>query len=51
MVPLSVQNIFWSVDADLVLKFLNFGEYIRSTWKVLKYGAGEGWRESTGLIV
>jgi len=23
----------------------------RNTWKVLKYGAGEGWRRSVGPIV
>jgi hypothetical protein len=28
-----------------------FGKYIRNAWKVLKGGAGEGWRRSIGLIV
>ena len=51
MDPLSALNILWSVDADLVLKFLHFGKYIRNTWNVLKYGAVGGWRESIGQIV
>ena len=29
----------------MVLKPGNFGRVIRSTCKVLKYGAGEGWRK------
>jgi len=28
----------------LVLKLGHFGQQIRNTWKVLKCGAGEGWR-------
>jgi hypothetical protein len=28
----------------MVLKLGHFGKYIRNTWKVLKVGAGEGWR-------
>jgi hypothetical protein len=28
----------------MVLKHGKFGKYIRSTWKVLKCGAAEGWR-------
>jgi hypothetical protein len=28
----------------MVLKLGHFGRYIRNTWKVLKYDAGEGWR-------
>jgi hypothetical protein len=35
----------------MVLKFEHFGEYIRSTWKVLKCGAAEGWVRSVGPIV
>ena len=27
------------------LKIGHFGERIRNTWKVLKCGAGEGWRD------
>jgi hypothetical protein len=28
-----------------------FGEQIRNTWKVLKCGAGEGWKGSVGPIM
>jgi hypothetical protein len=35
----------------VVLKLGHFGENIRNTWKVLKRGAGEGWRRSVGPIV
>jgi len=28
----------------------HFGQQIRNKWKVLKYGAGEGWRRSVGPI-
>jgi hypothetical protein len=28
----------------MVQKLGFFGNWIRSMWKVLKYGAGEGWR-------
>jgi hypothetical protein len=35
----------------MVLKFGHFGKYIINTWKVLKCGAGEGWRRSVGPIV
>ena len=30
----------------MVLKLGRFGQQIRNTWKVLKCGAGEGWRRS-----
>ena len=29
----------------------HFGQQIRNTWKVLKCGAGEGWRRSVGPIM
>jgi hypothetical protein len=32
----------------MVLKLERFGQQIRNTWKVLKYGSGEGWRRSIG---
>jgi hypothetical protein len=32
----------------MVLKLGRFGQQIRNTWKVLKCGAGEGWRRSVG---
>jgi hypothetical protein len=34
-----------------VLKLGRFGQQIRNTWKVLKCGAGEGWRKSVGPIM
>jgi hypothetical protein len=34
----------------MVLKLGYFGN-IRNTWRVLKCGAGEGWRGSVGQIV
>jgi hypothetical protein len=33
-----------------VLKLGHFEKEIRNTWKVLKCGAGEGWRRSVGPI-
>jgi hypothetical protein len=35
----------------MVLKLGHFEKDIRNTFKVLKYGAGEGWRRSVGSIV
>jgi hypothetical protein len=35
----------------MVLKLGRFGQQIRNIWKVLKYGAGEGWRRSVGPIM
>jgi len=35
----------------MVLKLGHFGQQIRNTWKVLKCGAGEGWKRSVGLIM
>jgi len=35
----------------VVLKLGRFGQWIRNTWKVLKCGAGEGWKRSVGLIM
>jgi hypothetical protein len=34
----------------MVLKLGRFGQ-IRNTWKVLKCGAGEGWKRSVGMIM
>jgi hypothetical protein len=34
----------------MVLKLGHFSNYIRNIWKVLKCGAGEGWRRSVGPI-
>ena len=35
----------------MVLKLGHFGQPIRNTWKVLKCGAGEGWKRSVGPIM
>ena len=35
----------------MVLKLGRFGQQIRNTWKVLKCGAGGGWRRSIGPIM
>jgi hypothetical protein len=35
----------------MVLKLGQYGELIRNSWKVLKCGAGEGWRRSVGPIM
>jgi hypothetical protein len=32
----------------MVLKLEHFGQQIRNTWKVLKYGAAEGGKRSVG---
>jgi hypothetical protein len=35
----------------MMLKLGHFAKRIRNNWKVLKYGAGKGWRRSVVLIV
>jgi hypothetical protein len=35
----------------MVLKLGRFGQWIRAILKVLKCGAGEGWKRSFGLIM
>jgi len=35
----------------MVLKLGRSGKQIRNAWKILKYGAGEGWRRSVGPIM
>ena len=35
----------------MVLKLGRFGQQIGNIWKVLKCGAGEGWRRSVGPIM
>jgi hypothetical protein len=35
----------------MVLKLGRFGQQIRNTWRVLKCGAGEGWRRTDGQIM
>jgi hypothetical protein len=32
-------------------KLEHFEQQIRNTWKILKCGAGEGWRKSVGPIM
>jgi len=45
-----VKCYLWSI-VFMVLKLGPFGQQIRNTWKVLKCGAGEGWRRSVGPIM
>jgi hypothetical protein len=45
-----VKCYIWSM-VSLLLKLGRFGQQIRKTWKVLKCGAGEGWRRSVGPIM
>ena len=45
-----VKCYIWST-VFMVLKLGRFGQQIRNTWKVLKCGAGEGWRRSVGPIM
>jgi len=45
-----VKCYVWSI-LYMVLKLGRFGLYIRNTWKVLKCGAGGGWKRSVGLIM
>jgi hypothetical protein len=35
----------------MVLKLGHFRKYISNTWKVLKCGAGEGWKRLGGPIM
>ena len=44
-------EIFIDITLCMVLKLGRFGQQIRNTWKVLKCGAGEGWRRSVGPIM
>jgi hypothetical protein len=41
-------NVTFGAWLCMVLKLERFGQQIRNTWKVLKWGAGEGWRRSFG---
>ena len=41
----------WALRFYMVLKLGRFVQQIRNTWKVLKCGAGEGWRRSVGPIM
>ena len=44
-------NVTFVAWLCMVLKLGRFGQQIRNTWKVLKCGAGEGWRRSVGSIM
>ena len=44
-----IKCYIWSMALYGVLG--RFGQQIRNTWKVLKCGAGEGWRRSVGPIM
>jgi hypothetical protein len=46
----TVKCYIWCVVCE-VQKLGHLGKQIRNTWKVLKCGAGEGWRISVGPIV
>jgi hypothetical protein len=50
-VILSVLYATFGAWLCMVLKLGRFGQQIRNTWKVLKCGAGEGWRRSVGPIM
>jgi hypothetical protein len=39
-------NVVLEKDGEDQLKLGRFWQYTRNTWKVLKCGAGEGWRRS-----
>jgi len=45
-----VKCYIWSI-ALYGLKLGRFGLLIRNSWKVLKCGAGEGWKRSVGPIM
>ena len=47
-VPVTDPNAFTLSYHYNVLKLGLFGQQIRNTWKVLKCGAGEGWRRPVG---
>jgi len=41
---------FYGAETWTLLKVGRFGQQIRNTWKVSKYGTGEGWRRSVRPI-
>jgi hypothetical protein len=45
-----VECYIWSI-ALYGAETWGFGQWIRNTWKVLKCGAGRGWKRSVGLIM
>jgi len=46
-----LKNVTFGTWLCMVLKLGPFGQQIINTWKVLKCGAGEGWRRSVELIM
>jgi len=46
-----VKCYIWNIGFVWCWNLGHFGKEIRNTWKVLKRGAGEGWRRSVGPIV
>ena len=38
-------------EMEVTRKLGRFGQQIKNTWKVLKYGAGERWKRSFGPIM
>ena len=44
-------NFLYTIIIIIMLKLGRFGKQIRNTWKVLKCGAGEGWRRSVGSFM
>ena len=42
---------YFGASLCMVVKFGRFGKWIRGTCKVVKCGAGEGWRRSFGPSV
>jgi hypothetical protein len=47
-ISLNLRNTEFAVQFCMVLKLGHFRKYIRNTLKVLKYGAGKGWRRLVG---
>ena len=48
----NIQNKFLPVLCLIITELrMEFSEQIRIAWKVLKCGAGEGWRRSVGPIM
>jgi len=46
-----VKCYVWSIALYGAETWTLRGQWIRNTWKVLKCGAGEGWKRSVGLIM
>jgi hypothetical protein len=44
-------EIKFEIRLHLFLNNAKYGQQIRNTWKILKSGAGEGWKRSVGPIM